>query len=258
MAKYKVDITGINTSEIEVLSNEEMTKLFVEYQNGNLDAKERLINGNLKLVLSILRSFNKGNVNLDDLFQVGVIGLIKAIDNFDLSYGLKLSTYAVPLIIGEIKRYIRDNTAVRVSRSTKDLAYQIIKFKEKYISDYGVEPPALVISKELGIDEYLIGYAMDAMKDPASIFEPIYNDGGDTIYLFDQLADTKDKNSDKDMIISLRRALLKIKEREKDILLQRFMIGKTQMEIAEEMGISQAQVSRLEKSAIVNVRKLIK
>ena len=258
MAKYKVDITGINTSEIEVLSNEEMTKLFVEYQNGNLDAKERLINGNLKLVLSILRSFNKGNVNLDDLFQVGVIGLIKAIDNFDLSYGLKLSTYAVPLIIGEIKRYIRDNTAVRVSRSTKDLAYQIIKFKEKYINDYGVEPPALVISKELGIDEYLIGYAMDAMKDPASIFEPIYNDGGDTIYLFDQLADTKDKNSDKDMIISLRRALLKIKEREKDILLQRFMIGKTQMEIADEMGISQAQVSRLEKSAIINVRKLIK
>ena len=258
MAKYKVDITGINTSEIEVLSNEEMTKLFVEYQNGNLDAKERLINGNLKLVLSILRSFNKGNVNLDDLFQVGVIGLIKAIDNFDLSYGLKLSTYAVPLIIGEIKRYIRDNTAVRVSRSTKDLAYQIIKFKEKYISDYGVEPSALVISKELGIDEYLIGYAMDAMKDPASIFEPIYNDGGDTIYLFDQLADTKDKNSDKDMIISLRRALLKIKEREKDILLQRFMFGKTQMEIADEMGISQAQVSRLEKSAIINVRKLIK
>ena len=258
MAKYKVDITGINTSEIEVLSNEEMTKLFVEYRNGNLDAKDRLINGNLKLVLSVLRTFNKGNVNLDDLFQVGVIGLIKAIDNFDLSYGLKLSTYAVPLIVGEIKRYIRDNTAVRVSRSTKDLAYQIIKFKEKYISDYGVEPPASVISKELGIDEYLIGYAMDAMKDPASIFEPIYNDGGDTIYLFDQLADTKDKNSDKDMIISLRRALLKIKEREKDILLQRFMIGKTQMEIADEMGISQAQVSRLEKSAIINVRKLIK
>ena len=258
MAKYKVDITGINTSEIEVLSNEEMTKLFLEYQNGNLDAKDRLINGNLKLVLSILRTFNKGNVNLDDLFQVGVIGLIKAIDNFDLSYGLKLSTYAVPLIIGEIKRYLRDNTAVRVSRSTKDLAYQIIKFKEKYVSDYGAEPPASVISKELGIDEYLIGYAMDAMKDPASIFEPIYNDGGDTIYLFDQIADTKDKNSDKDMIISLRRALLKIKEREKNILLQRFMVGKTQMEIADELGISQAQVSRLEKNAIENVRKLIK
>lgn len=258
MAKYKVDITGINTSEIEVLSNEEMTKLFVEYQNGNLDAKDRLINGNLKLVLSILRTFNKGNVNLDDLFQVGVIGLIKAIDNFDLSYGLKLSTYAVPLIIGEIKRYLRDNTAVRVSRSTKDLAYQIIKFKDKYLSEHGVDAPPSVISKELNIPEYLISYAMDVMRDPASIFEPIYNDGGDTIYLFDQIADTKDKNSDKDMIISLRRALLKIKEREKNILLQRFMVGKTQMEIADELGISQAQVSRLEKSAIENVRKLIK
>lgn len=258
MAKYKVDITGINTSEIEVLSNEEMTKLFLEYQNGNLDAKDRLINGNLKLVLSILRTFNKGNVNLDDLFQVGVIGLIKAIDNFDLSYGLKLSTYAVPLIIGEIKRYLRDNTAVRVSRSTKDLAYQIIKFKDKYLSEHGVDAPPSVISKELDIPEYLISYAMDAMRDPASIFEPIYNDGGDTIYLFDQIADTKDKNSDKDMIISLRRALLKIKEREKNILLQRFMVGKTQMEIADELGISQAQVSRLEKSAIENVRKLIK
>ena len=258
MAKYKVDITGINTSEIEVLSNEEMTKLFLEYQNGNLDAKDRLINGNLKLVLSILRTFNKGNVNLDDLFQVGVIGLIKAIDNFDLSYGLKLSTYAVPLIIGEIKRYLRDNTAVRVSRSTKDLAYQIIKFKDKYLSEYGIDAPSSVISKELNIPEYLISYAMDAMSDPASIFEPIYNDGGDTIYLFDQIADTKDKNSDKDMIISLRRALLKIKEREKNILLQRFMVGKTQMEIADELGISQAQVSRLEKSAIENVRKLIK
>ena len=258
MAKYKVDITGINTSEIEVLSNEEMTKLFVEYQNGNLDAKDRLINGNLKLVLSILRTFNKGNVNLDDLFQVGVIGLIKAIDNFDLSYGLKLSTYAVPLIVGEIKRYLRDNTAVRISRSTKDLAYKIIKFKEQYLSDYGVEAPANVIAEALDIPEYLVGYVMDAMRDPASIFEPIYNDGGDTIYLFDQIADVKDKNSDKDMIISLRRALLKIKEREKNILLQRFMIGKTQMEIADELGISQAQVSRLEKSAIENVRKLIK
>lgn len=258
MAKYKVDITGINTSEIEVLTNEEMTKLFVLYQQGDLDAKEKLINGNLKLVLSILRSFNRGDVNLDDLFQVGVIGLIKAIENFDLSYGLKLSTYAVPLIIGEIKRYLRDNTAMRVSRSTKDLAYQIIKFKDKYLSEHGKEAPPSLIASTLGIDEYVISYALDAMKDPASIFEPIYNDGGDTIYLFDQIADTKEKNSDKDMIISLRKALLKIKEREKNILLERFLIGKTQMEIADELGISQAQVSRLEKSAISNVRKLIK
>ena len=256
MAKYKVDITGINTSEIEVLSNEEMTKLFVEYQNGNLDAKDRLINGNLKLVLSILRTFNKGNVNLDDLFQVGVIGLIKAIDNFDLSYGLKLSTYAVPLIIGEIKRYLRDNTAVRVSRSTKDLAYQIIKFKDKYLSEHGVDAPPSVISKELDIPEYLISYAMDAMRDPASIFEPIYNDGGDTIYLYEQL---EDKNSNNvEMQLALKKAIADLSLREQNILDKRYVIGKTQMEIAEELGISQAQVSRLETNAIKTLKKTLK
>ena len=258
MSKYKVDITGINTSELRVLTQGEMTSLFIMYQNGSLNAKEKLINGNLKLVLSILKNYNRGNVNMDDLFQVGVIGLIKAIDNFDITYGLKLSTYAVPLIEGEIKRYLRDNTAMRVSRSTKDLAYQIIKFKDEYLVNYGHEATPEVISKNLGIDEYLISYALDAMKDPSSIFEPIYNDGTDTIYLFDQIADIKDKNSDKDMIISLRKALQKINEREKNILLERFIVGKTQMEIASNLGISQAQVSRLEKSAISSVRKLIK
>ena len=258
MCKYKVDITGINTSDIKVLSNEEMTHLFVRYKDGDITAKEELINGNLKLVLSILRSFNRSDINLDDLFQVGVIGLIKAIDNFDLSYGFKFSTYAVHLIIGEIKRYIRDNTAMRVSRSIKDMAYQIIKFKDTYLSEHGVEPSSALIASSLGIEEYQVAFALDALKDPASIFEPIYNDGGDTIYLFDQIADVKEKNSDKDMLISLRRALLKIKEREKSILLERFIVGKTQMEIADELGISQAQVSRIEKSAIENVRKLIK
>lgn len=258
MSKYKVDITGINTSDIKVLSNEEMTHLFVRYKDGDITAKEELINGNLKLVLSILRSFNRSDINLDDLFQVGVIGLIKAIDNFDLSYGFKFSTYAVHLIIGEIKRYIRDNTAMRVSRSIKDMAYQIIKFKDAYLSEHGVEPSSALIASSLGIEEYQVAFALDALKDPASIFEPIYNDGGDTIYLFDQIADVKEKNSDKDMLISLRRALLKIKEREKSILLERFIVGKTQMEIADELGISQAQVSRIEKSAIENVRKLIK
>lgn len=258
MAKYKVDITGINTNELEVLSNEEMTKLFVLYQNGDIDAKEKLINGNLKLVLSILKSFNRHGINMDDLFQVGVLGLIKAIDNFDISYGLKLSTYAVPLIVGEIKRYLRDNTALRVSRSTKDLAYQIIKFKDDYLMNNGIEASTEIISKNLGIDEYQIAYALDALKDPSSIFEPIYNDGGDTIYLADQIADLKDKNSDKDALISLRKALLKIKKREKDILLARFIVGKTQTEIARELNISQAQVSRIEKNAIANVRKLIK
>ncbi len=258
MAKYKVDITGINTSDLKVLTNEEMTYLFLKYQNGDLEAKEELINGNLKLVLSILRSFNHTNLNLDDLFQVGVIGLIKAIDNFDLSYGLKLSTYAVPLIIGEIKRYIRDNTALRVSRSTKDLAYQILKFKEEYMASFSMEPKPSLIASSLGIEEYQIAYALDALKDPSSIFEPIYNDGGDTIYLCDQIADVKDKNSDKDMLISLRKALLKLKQREKDVLIERFIIGKTQMEIAGLMGISQAQVSRIEKSAIESMRRLIK
>lgn len=257
MSKYKVEITGLNTSDLKVLTNEEMTKLFVLLKNGDLDAKEKLIEGNLKLVLSVLKSFNRNDTNLDDLFQVGVIGLIKAIDNFDLSYGLKLSTYAVPLIVGEIKRYLRDNTALRISRSIKDLAYQIIKIKDEYMVKYGVEPTGKYIADKLGIEEYQVAYALDAMKDPHSIFEPIYNDGGDTIFLLDQIADIKDKTCDKDSLISLRKALLKIKKREKDILLERFIVGKTQMEIAEELGISQAQVSRIEKSAIANVRKLI-
>ena len=258
MARYKVDITGINTSEIKVLTNEEMTHLFVRLKNGDIDAKTELINGNLKLVLSVLKNFFRSDINMDDLFQVGVIGLIKAIDNFDLTYGLKLSTYAVPLIVGEIKRYIRDNTQMRVSRSIKDLAYKIIKFKDDYFKEYGVEAPSSKITEALGIDEYKIAFALDALREPTSIFEPIYNDGGDTIYLFDQIADVKDKNSDKDMLISLRKALLKLKKREKDILLERFIVGKTQMEIADILGISQAQVSRLEKSALLNLKKQIK
>lgn len=258
LSKYKVDITGINTSELKVLGNEETIKLFKLYQNGDIRAKEQLINGNLKLVLSILKKFNRGNLNLDDLFQVGVIGLIKAIDNFDLSYGLKLSTYAVPLIIGEIKRYVRDNTALRISRSIKDLAYQIIKFKEEYISNYNKEPTPKEIAKYFNIEEYKVGFALNAMKDPASLFEPIYSDGGDTIYLFDQIADNRNVNENKDMIISLRKALLKIKERERQILVERFMVGKTQVELSKELNISQAQVSRIEKGALENVRKLIK
>lgn len=258
MARYKVDITGVNTNDLKVLSNEEMNNLFVRYQSGDELAKDELVNGNLKLVLSVLGSFNKGNINLDDLFQVGVIGLIKAIENFDLSYGLKLSTYAVPLIIGEIKRYIRDNSTIRVSRSTKEMAYQIIKFKEDYINKYGKEPTGSVIANALNIEEYQVAYALDALRDPASIFEPIYNDGGDTIYLFDQIADVKEENCDRDMLISLRKALQRIKEREKNILIERFIVGKTQMEIANQMGISQAQVSRIEKNAINHVRKLIK
>ncbi|MCI8575550.1 MAG: SigB/SigF/SigG family RNA polymerase sigma factor [Bacilli bacterium] len=258
MARYKVDITGLNTNNIKVLKSSETIELFKKYQSGDLNAKEELVNGNLKLVLSILKRFNNSKYNLDDLFQVGVIGLIKAIDNFDLSYNLKLSTYACPLILGEIKRYIRDNTSVRVSRSVKDLAYQILKCKEEYMTKNGYEPTNAEIAQILEIEEYKISYALDSLKEPVSIFEPIYNDGGDTIYLLDQLADKKEKSRDQDMIISMNKAIEKLRERERNILKERFIIGKTQMEIADRLGISQAQVSRIEKSAITNVRKLIK
>ncbi len=258
MARYKVDITGINTNDLIVLNSSDTTKLFERYRAGDKSAKEELINGNLKLVLSILRSFNKGNYNMDDLFQVGVIGLIKAIDNFDLSYNLKLSTYAVPLILGEIKRFIRDNTSVRVSRSIKDLAYQIINYKENYFNQKGVEPTNEEITHDLDIPEYKISYALDALKEPMSIFEPIYNDGGDTIYLQDQIADKKDLNSDKDLLISLNKGLNQIKAREREVLVARYIVGKTQMEIAESLNISQAQVSRIEKNAIASLKKMIK
>lgn len=258
MAKYKVDITGLNTNNIKVLTNEEMVVLFERYHQGDLKAKEELIQGNLKLVLSILKRFNNSKHNLDDLFQIGVIGLIKAIDNFDLSYNLKLSTYACPLILGEIKRYIRDNTSLRVSRSIKDLAYQILRYKEQFQNKYGYEPSNAQIAEALDVEEYRISYALDSLREPRSIYEPIYSDGGDTIYLVDQLADKKEKNKDKDMLISMNKALQKLKDRERNILMERFIIGKTQTEIAEHLGISQAQVSRLEKGAISHVRRLMK
>lgn len=257
MAKNKVEITGINTSKIKVLKYNEMVELFKKYQNGDLSAKEELVNGNLKLVLSILRRYQNKTDNMDDLFQIGCIGLIKAIDNFDLSHEVKFSTYAVLMIEGEIKRYIRDNNSVRISRSIKDLAYKIVKYKEEYMIENGKEPNSENISKHLGVTEYDVKEAIMSLKEPMSLFEPIYNDGGDTIYLMDQIED-KSENKDLDSLISMRRALNKIKEREKNILINRFIIGKTQMEIAEELSISQAQVSRLEKSAIKNVKRLIK
>ena len=258
MSTYKVDITGLNTSNLKSLSHEENIKLFKELQSGNKEAKEKLVNGNLKLVLSILKSFNKHNVNMDDLFQVGVVGLIKAIDNFDLSYNLKLSTYGVPLIVGEVKKYLRDNTMVRISRSIKDTAYQILRFKEDYINMHGREPLTSDISIALGLSEYEIGYALEALREPVSIFEPIYKDGGDTIYLEDQIADIKQQNTDQDMLISMNKALKKISVRERSILIERFVIGKTQSEIAKNLNISQAQVSRIEKNAMEKLKKLIK
>ncbi|MBO5414823.1 MAG: SigB/SigF/SigG family RNA polymerase sigma factor [Bacilli bacterium] len=257
MARHKVEIIGVNTANIKVLSNEEMISLFKEMHNGDVYAKDELINGNLKLVLSILKKYQNRCDNMDDLFQIGCIGLIKAIDNFDLSHEVKFSTYAVPMIIGEIKRYLRDNNSLRVSRSVKDLALKIIRKKEEMLTIKGREPTMSELAKELEITEYELANALDSMKDVMSMFEPIYNDGSDTIYLCDQLEDKHNKLYDLETKISLKDALKKIKEKEKYILLERFIYGKTQVELASELGISQAQISRLEKSGIENIKKMI-
>ena len=257
MARHKVEIIGVNTANIKVLSNEEMISLFKEMHNGDVYAKDELINGNLKLVLSILKKYQNRCDNMDDLFQIGCIGLIKAIDNFDLSHEVKFSTYAVPMIIGEIKRYLRDNNSLRVSRSVKDLALKIIRKKEEMLTIKGREPTMSELAKELEITEYELANALDSMKDVMSMFEPIYNNGSDTIYLCDQLEDRHNKLYDLETKISLKDALKKIKEKEKYILLERFIYGKTQVELASELGISQAQISRLEKSGIENIKKMI-
>ena len=257
MSKYKVDICGINTSNLIVLSNEENIGLFKKMHDGDKFARDELINGNLKLVLSILKKFNNKVDNLDDLFQVGCLGLVKAIDNFDISYGVTLSTYACPLIIGEMKRYIRDNISLRVSRSVKDLAYKTMKLKEDMTTEDGKVPTDKEIAKILGVSEYEIANALNSLKEPVSMYEPIYNDGGDTIYLCDQLATPADIYG-KEIKLALEKAMEKLKVRELQILRDRFLIGKTQMEIARELGISQAQISRIEKSAISNIKKLIK
>lgn len=254
MAKHKVEITGVNTSEIEVLTSSEMEELFKKTQEGDMVSRERLINGNLKLVLSILKRFNKKNENMDDLFQVGCVGLVKAIDNFDLSYGVKFSTYCVPMVLGEVRRYLRDNNSIRISRSIKDIAYKVIKLKDELTVKNGVEPTNKEIADLLEIEESDIVNALDALRPPVSLFEPIYNDGGDTIYLFDQVADSN-SNQDLDLRLAVDKAISNLSDREQFILDQRFVIGKTQMEIAEEIGISQAQISRLEKNAIQRVRK---
>lgn len=257
MARHKVEICGVNTANIKVLSNEEMIELFKRKQAGDPFAKDDLINGNLKLVLSVIQKFNNRVDNMDDLFQVGCIGLIKAIDNFDLSYEVKFSTYSVPMITGEIKRYLRDNNSVRIARSIKDIAYKALTVKEQLTSKLNKEPTNEMIAKELGITEYEVSNALESLKDTVSMFEPIYNDGGDTIYLADQIEDKKDGHYSIDMKISLKTALDKLKEKEKNIILERFIIGKTQMELAQELGISQAQISRLEKSGLENIKKMM-
>lgn len=255
MTRHKVVICGVDTSKLPVLKNEEMKKLFKKMQAGDLSAREELVNGNLRLVLSVIQRFNNRGEYVDDLFQVGCIGLMKSIDNFDLSHNVRFSTYAVPMIIGEIRRYLRDNNPIRVSRSLRDTAYKALHVREKLINKTSKEPTAMEIAEEMGIPHSEIVFAMDAIQDPVSLFEPIYNDGGDPIFVMDQISDDKDRDSTWADKLSLKEGMHRLNDREKMILNKRFFQGKTQMEVAEEIGISQAQVSRLEKAAISHMNK---
>jgi len=258
MAKNKVEISGVNTKNLVVLTKEETDKLFQIYQNNHdKKTKEKLINGNLKLVLATIKKYSNRCDNLDDLFQIGVIGLIKAIENFDLSYNLKLSTYAIPMIEGEIRRYLRDNNLLRVSRSLKDLSYKAIKMKEFLTSKNNREVTTKEIADNLNIDEISIIEAIESTYDPISMYSPIYNDGGDTIYLYEQIEDKKTSKNIEDKI-AFHEALKKLSVREKNILNDRYIIGKTQLEISEELGISQAQVSRIESNALNSLKKVLK
>lgn len=256
MHRHKVEICGVDTSKLPVLKNDKMRELFIRLQqHGELSAREELINGNLRLVLSVIKRFNNRGEYVDDLFQVGCIGLMKSIDNFDLGHNVRFSTYAVPMIIGEIRRYLRDNNPIRVSRSLRDTAYKALQVREKLTSKTSKEPTPMEIAEEMGISHADIVLALDAIQDPVSLFEPIYNDGGDPIFVMDQISDEKNKEETWDDKLSLKEGMHQLKEREKNILNKRFFQGKTQMEVAEEIGISQAQVSRLEKSAIKQMNK---
>ncbi len=249
----KVEICGIDTSKLKVLSEKEKTALLKKTKEGNKQAREELINGNLKLVLSVIQRFTSRGENLDDLFQVGCIGLIKAIDNFDIELGLKFSTYAVPMIIGEVRRYLRDYAPIRVSRSLRDTAYQAMKIKERIMNETQKEPTVEEIAKEMGVKKENVVIALEAIVEPVSLYEPVYFDAGDTIYVMDQIGDS---NTDVNWIdeILLKKAINDLGEREKTILSLRFMNGMTQTEVAKEIGISQAQVSRLEKGALEKIK----
>ncbi|WP_379967062.1 RNA polymerase sporulation sigma factor SigG [Ectobacillus sp. sgz5001026] len=257
MTRNKVEICGVDTSKLPVLKNDEMRRLFQEMQSGETTAREKLVNGNLRLVLSVIQRFNNRGEFVDDLFQVGCIGLMKSIDNFDLGQNVKFSTYAVPMIIGEIRRYLRDNNPIRVSRSLRDIAYKALQVRERLISKHSKEPTAMDIAKVLGVTHEEVVFALDAIQDPVSLFEPIYNDGGDPIFVMDQLSDDKQKDEQWVEELALKEGMKRLNEREKMIIRKRFFQGKTQMEVAEEIGISQAQVSRLEKSAIKQMNKSI-
>lgn len=257
MALNKVEICGVNTSRLPILTNEEKDALFVRIKEGDPKAREQYIKGNLRLVLSVIKRFSSSNENADDLFQIGCVGLIKAIDNFDTTLNVKFSTYAVPMIIGEIRCYLRDNNAIRVSRSLRDIAYKAIYAKENYVKQNLKEPTINEIAEEIGIDKEEIVYALDAIQSPVSLYEPVYTEGGDTLYVMDQISDKKNKEDNWIENIALKEALKKLDDREQHIVTMRFYEGKTQMEVAEEIGISQAQVSRLEKHALKTMRNYL-
>lgn len=254
----KVEICGVNTSKLPVLTNNEKNELLKEIKKGNEEAREKFVNGNLRLVLSVIKRFRGRGENIDDLFQVGCIGLIKSIDNFDLSQNVQFSTYAVPMIIGEIRRYLRDNNMVRVSRSVRDLAYKAISVKEKLLKEKNKEPTIDEIAKELGVEREEIALSFDAIQDPVSLQEPVFNDGSDSIYIMDQVRDSKNTDEKWSENITIAEAMKKLNDKEKIIVNKRFFEGRTQMEVAEEIGISQAQVSRLEKNAIEHIKRLYK
>ncbi|RCW70792.1 RNA polymerase sporulation sigma factor SigG [Saliterribacillus persicus] len=255
MTRHKVEICGVDTSKLPVLKNDKMRVLFRQMQEGDTEARDELINGNLRLVLSVIQRFNNRGEYGDDLFQVGCIGLMKSIDNFDLGQNVKFSTYAVPMIIGEIRRYLRDNNPIRVSRSLRDTAYKALQARERLISKASKEPTAMEIAKELDLPVAEVIFALDAIQDPVSLFEPIYNDGGDPIFVMDQLQDESVKDTNWLNYLSIKEGMHRLNKREKVILNKRFFQGKTQMEVAEEIGISQAQVSRLEKAALKEMNK---
>jgi len=253
----KVEICGVNTAKLPVLKENEMRQLLMSMKKGDNESRERFIRGNLRLVLSVIQRFNNRGENVDDLFQVGCIGLIKAIDNFDLEQNVKFSTYAVPMIIGEIRRYLRDNNSIRVSRSLRDIAYRALQIRDKLVGENNKEPTISQIAKELKVPREEVVFALDAIQDPVSLFEPIYHDGGDAIYVMDQISDNKNLDDSWLENISIKEAMKKLNDREKLILNLRFFDGRTQMEVADEIGISQAQVSRLEKTALRHMRKYI-
>ena len=254
MAFNKVEVCGINTSRLPVLTSSEKEELLRKIQKGDAEAREAYIKGNLRLVLSVIKRFSASAEQADDLFQIGCIGLMKAIDNFDLSLGVQFSTYAVPMIVGEIRRYLRDNNSIRVSRSLRDTAYKAIYARENYVKTNLKEPTIMEIAKETGISKEEIVYALDAIQSPMSLYEPVYTEGGDTLYVMDQISDKKNREENWVQDLALQDAISRLNPREKYIIRLRFFEGRTQMEVASEIGISQAQVSRLEKSALRAMR----